>query len=237
VEYKIFGPGRQPPDDFKEDLAALFRLDDKQRDALAEWFLSADNHYPWGPELPPIIAASTLLPEQFRQTADAVRHLLYGWQRFGLQLADVERDLLLLGCGSEDMKVVLDLLKRLSSVKERVWIGALRGYQESAGLPIIDDVDIVWNARPVFGGDAYYYWAGGGDEASYNKLFGLVYLATMEIKASDSSGQKQRIAVQLTEAGLERLLVGMKRSREQLDTLKSCMEAIVPAAGILKGDR
>jgi len=72
VEYKIFGPVQPPPDDFKDDLAALCRLDDNQRDTLVEWFLSASGYDPWGAELPPVIAKSALLPEQFRQCAGRV---------------------------------------------------------------------------------------------------------------------------------------------------------------------
>lgn len=218
MEYKIFGPGQQPPDDFKGDLAALCRLDDNQRNALAEWFLSARGYDPWTPELPRAIAMSTLLPEQFRQSAILVRGLLWAWQRYSLDLADIERDFLLIGCGTEEMRVALALLERLSSIKERVWIDELKGYQELAGLPTVDDVNMVWNARPVFGG--YAYSPGDSDEATYKKLFGLVYLVTLEIKTSDTSGQKQRIAFQMTEEGFEQLLVGMKRAQEQLGILK-----------------
>ena len=164
MEYKIFGPSQQPPDDFKNDLAALCRLDDNQRNALAAWFLSAPAYNPWGPELPPTIAMSALLPEQFRQSASLVRGLLWSWQRYRLDLADFERDFLLIGCGAEEMRVALALLERLSSVKERAWIDELKGYQEVAGLPTVDDVNIVWNARPVFGGFAYS--PGDSDEAT-----------------------------------------------------------------------
>jgi hypothetical protein len=226
VEYKIFGPGRQPADDFKENLAALCRLDGNQRDALAEWFLSARSYEPWEPELPPIIAASTLLPDQFRQAANIVRDLLYAWQRYGIELTDVERDLLLLGCSAQEMRIVLALLERLYPVKERVWIDVLKGYQEVAGLPTVDDVNIVWNARPVFGADAFS-WPGDSDQTVYKRLFGLVHLAMIEINASDARGQKQRIAVQMTEASFERLLVSMKRAAEQLDTFKGCTKAFL----------
>lgn len=235
MEYKIFGPARQPPDDFKEDLAALCRLDDNQRDALAEWFLSAQSYDPWGPELPPIIAASTLLPEQFEQTASLVRDLLYAWQRYGLELADIERDLLLLGCSGEERRVAAALLERLSSVKKRAWIDVLKGYQEVTGLPNVIDVDIVWNARPIFGADANSYWPGDGDETAYKRLFGLVYLATIEITASDASGQEQRIAVQMTEEAFGRLLVSIRRASEQLDTFKDYTKAAIERTGALKG--
>jgi len=228
VEYKIFGPSQRPSDDFKGDLEAFFRLDDQQRDAIANWFLSARSYKLYTPEVPPIIAASTLLPEQFWQTADVVRQLLDSWQRYGLELLDIERDLLLLGFGQEQLGILSSLLVRLASIKERVWLDNLEGFQHLVGLPTIDDVNIVWNARPLFGGDPYYYAVDGDD--AYRRLFGLTYLATVEIITSDNYGQKQRTAIQLNEEGFERLLLAMKRASEQLGILKERTKAVVPDA-------
>ena len=75
MEYKIFGAARQPPDNFKDDLAAFCRLDEEQRSTIVEWFLSADTYDLYASHLPPIIVASTLLPKQFRQTAGVIRSL------------------------------------------------------------------------------------------------------------------------------------------------------------------
>jgi hypothetical protein len=221
VEYKIFGAARQPPDDFKEDLAAFCHLEEEQRNEIVEWFLSADSYELFAPHLPPSIAASTLLPEQFRQAAGVIRYLVNGWQGRGLELRDIERDLLLLGCDSEQINVLLVVLDRLSPIKERVWIESRREFELFTGLPTIDDVNIVWNAKPVFGGDAYYYFDGDSFEGSYDKFLGLLYLATMEISASDNSGEKQRIAVQMDERTFERFLRSMKRAGDQLKMLKS----------------
>jgi hypothetical protein len=35
MEFKIFGPDQRPPDGFKDDLAAFLRLDDRERDVIA----------------------------------------------------------------------------------------------------------------------------------------------------------------------------------------------------------
>ena len=229
MKYRIFGPVQWPPDDFKEDLAAVFRLDDKQRDAIAEWFLSTSSYELYEPSLPPIIVASTLLPEQFRQTAGVIRLLLNSWQRYGrFEFSDIERDLLLLGCGPEQLKILSNLLARLSSVKERVWVHGVEGVHQALGLPTIDDVNIFWDARPVFGAEPYQYFTDAADDASYRRFLGLTYLAIVEIITSDDYGQKQRTAIQMTEEAFKRLLMGMKRASEQLDILKGHTRAITP---------
>ena len=225
MEYKILGSGRQPRDDFKDDLVAFCRLDEEQRNTIVEWFLSSDTHELYEPHLPPIITASTLLPEQFRQAAGVIKDLLYAWQAQGLEIQDVERDLLLLGCDAEQISTFLGVLGRLSSIKEQVWVGERKRFERLVGLPTIDDVNIVWNARPAFGGDGYFYYEGDRNEASYDRFLGLVYLATMEISASDSNGNKQRIAVQLDERVFEMLSRGMKRAGDQLKVLKTCTQA------------
>ncbi|SPF47110.1 hypothetical protein SBA4_3630031 [Candidatus Sulfopaludibacter sp. SbA4] len=230
MEYKIFGPSQQPPydfDDFKDDLEAFFRLDEQQRDAIANWFLAARSYNLYEPEFPSIIAASTLLPEQFRQTADVVRHLLNSWQRYGLELQDIERDLLLLGFGQEELAILSNLLARLASIKERVWLDEVKDVQHDVGLPTIDDVNIVWDARPLFGSAAYDHYAVDGDDL-YRRFFGLTYLATVEITTADNYGQTQRTAIHLTEEDFERLLRAMKRANEQLAILKERTNAVVP---------
>ena len=236
MEYRIFGAAQRPPDDFKDDLAAFFRLDDKQRDVIADWFLSTRDYELYAPSIPPAVVASTLLPDQFRQTAGVIRQLLESWQRYSLELEDIERDLLLLGFGPEPLGILSTFLKRLSPVKERVWIEGIEGTQLNIGLPTIDDVSIVWNARPLFGGLSYHYFKADGEDP-YTAFLGLTYLATMEIITSDLYGQKERTAIQLSEEGFQRLLRGLKRAGEQLDILKERTRAVVPDAKATKNGK
>lgn len=227
MEFRIFGTDQQPPDRFKDGLEAFFGLDDQQRDVIADWFLSARSYDPYGPSLPPAVVASTLLPEQFRQSAWTIRFLLLGWHRYGLELHDIERDLLLLGVSPEQIGILSPFLARLSPAKERVSLDVEESYQHSVGLPTIDDVNIVWNARPLFGGEPYFYYAADGDDP-YTKFLGLTYLATLEIITSDHYGRKERTAIQLSEDDFQRLLRGMKRAGEQLDILKERTKTAVP---------
>ena len=229
MEYRIFGPVQRPPDDFKDDLTAFFRLDDQERDVVADWFLSTRDYELYAPSLPPAVVSSTLLPETFRQTAGVIRQLLDSWQRYGLDLQDFERDLFLMGFGQEHIKVLSLFLERLSPIKKRVWLDGIEGSQLTLGLPTIDDVNILWDARPLFGGLSYHYYTADGDDP-YTEFLGLTYVATVEIIASDYYGRKERTAIQLSEEGFQRLLRGLKRAGEQLDILKERTRAVVPDA-------
>jgi len=173
--------------------------------------------------------ASTLLPEQFRQTAGVIRQLLNNWQRYGLELQDIERDLLLLGFGPEHLSILSLFLTRLSPIKERVWLDGVEGNRSGLGLPTIDDVNILWDARPLFGGSPYYYFTADGD-TPYTRFLGLTYLATVEIISSDFYGRKQRTAIQLDEEGFQRLMRSLKRASEQLDVLKERTKTVTPDA-------
>jgi hypothetical protein len=225
MEYKIFGARQKAPGDFKDDLRAVLRLDDQQRDALADWFLSARSYELSRPSLPAAVAASTLLPDQFRQTARVIRFLLRNWQKYGLELQDIERDLLLLGFDSGDISVLSPLLARLSPAKERVWLDDVEYSERFVGLPAIADVNIVWNARPLFGGSSWHYYPADGD--NHTTFLGLTYLATVEIFTSDR-GVRQRTAIQLDEDDFQRLLRGMERAGEQLDILKERTKVVAP---------
>lgn len=227
MEYRIFGAEQRPPDDFKDDLLAFLHLDDEQRAVIAKWFLSTRSFELDAPSLPPSIAASTLLPDQFKQTAGVIRRLLDLWQRYNLVLEDIERDLLLLGFGPDDLSILSPFLVLLSPIKERVWVDIEESLQHGIGLPTIDDVNIVWNARPLFGGPTYFYCTADGD-APYTKFYGLTYMATLELISSDLYGRKQRTAIQLNEETFQRLLRGMKRAGEQLDILKEHTKTAVP---------
>jgi hypothetical protein len=97
VEYKIFGPGGRPPVDFRDQLRKFFGLDKVQRKTIAEVFLKKEFEFSLR-TVPEAVAASSLLPEQFADAIELTRFLLGSWREYDLQVADIERDLLLLGC-------------------------------------------------------------------------------------------------------------------------------------------
>jgi len=231
MDYKIFGTGRSANDEFRAELQAFCDLDQIQREALAAWFESTADFNMYTPELPPGILASTLMPEQFMKTASLIRFLLESWHRRSLQLADIERDLLLLGLDSAQLANISSLLARLSGVKERVWLDALEGTAQSVGLPTIDDANIVWDARPFFGGSSFYYFTSDADAATYKQCLGVTCMAIVEFMVSDANGKKQRIAIQMNEDTFKIFLRTVNRADDQLRSLKDFIKPLTPALG------
>lgn len=234
MEYRIFGAARSPTDEFISQLQAFCDLDDIQRQALAVWFETTSDFETYTPELPPNILASTLLPDQFRKTAAPIRFLLNAWQQQSLEIVDIERDLLLCGLNPKQIELVTVFLQRLSAVKERVWIDALEGTAQVVGLPTIDDANIVWDARAVFGGPSYYYFGADAAETTYNQCFGLTCVAIVEFMVSDTSGSKERFAVQMNETSFKNLLRAMNRADDQLKSLNALIK---PMKEVQKGSK
>ncbi len=235
MEYRIFGAGRQPHDQFVPDLQAFCELDDIQREALAVWFESTSDFDAYTPELPPGILASTLLPAQFRKTATVIGSLLNAWHQRSLQIVDIERDLLLLGFSPEHIQLVSGFLQRLSPIRERIWRDGREGDAQVYGLPTLDDVNIFWDARAVFGGPTYYYFDADADDATYKQFLGLTCMAVLEFMVSDAGGLKQRIAIQMNETVFRALLRAINRADDQLGSLKALIEPLSVAPKSVKG--
>lgn len=220
MDYKLFR-SESPGDAFITQLQAFCGLDGVQRDALAVWFESTSDFDTYTPEVPQVILASTLLPDQFRKVAAPIRFILDAWQQHSLEIADIERDLLLCGLSAEEIQLVTGFLERLAPLKKRVWIDGLEGTAQVVGLPTIDDANIVWDARAVFGGLTYYYFPRDANDATYKQCLGVTCMAIMELLVSDSNGSKERLAIQMNEATFKMFLRAMNRADEQLASLKA----------------
>jgi hypothetical protein len=216
VEYKIFGPGGSPPEDFHQDLEAVETLDDPQRDAIAEWFLTTKSYDPYASPLPANIIASTLVPDAFQDAVESLSHLLWAWEEYGLELNDIERDLLLLGVDSDSLRGMILLLGRLSTVKGKVWGWSYALAQLVEGLPTIDAVNFICEARAVFGG----YATNEPVSDSYRRFLGIMPIVIMELISSDNHENQQRLAVQLSKEKFEWLRNSIERAHEQLSIMK-----------------
>jgi hypothetical protein len=133
----------------------------------------------------------------------------------------------MLGCDEAQLSVLVNFLELLSGVKERVWARQRERVERFLGLPTIDNVNIVWSARPVFGDDACRYDEIDREDDSHKRFIGLTYLAVLEMISPDFYGQKQRTAIQFTEDQFQRLLRGMKRASDQLGILKEQTKSIM----------
>lgn len=233
MEYRIFGPGRGPTDDLAQELQAFCDLDDVQRESLAVWFETSSDFDTYAPELPPVILNSSLLPEQFRKTASPIRSLLNAWHERSLKLADIERDLLLLGLNQDQVELVSAFLKRLAPRKERVWADGWEGSAQLFGLPTLDDANILWDARAVFGGFAYSRDV--EEQDAHQQFLGLTCMAVVELMVSDMAGSRQRLAFQINEAVFKNFLRSFRRADEQLGILKAEIEPMTVVSRAGKG--
>lgn len=220
MEYKIFGPGEIPPEEFRGQVSDFLKLDDAQRNTIAEAFLQRDFD-PFSSTLPPIAVASSLLPEQFGRAVQLIRNLLGSWQDYGLALTDIERDLVLLGYAQPEIETITSFLSRLTHVRGRVRESQNLRMQQLDGLPTIDNMNLICDARAVFGGFPL-----GSERApdSYKSLLSLTPIVIMEIISSDNYGQRQRAAFQMTEEEFEGLRRMIARAHEQLAILKERIE-------------
>ena len=221
MEYMIFGSGGTPSGEIRDQLNEFFKLDDAQRKTIKDEFLKDDFEYSWRKPLPESVAASSLLPEQFTEAVELIRSLLYAWREYNLQVADIERDLLLLGCSERDIEILVDFLTTLSGLKDIVWTRRLKSIQQLDGLPTIDNLNIICDARAVFGG-----FPEGAERVSpsYRTLLNLEPMAIMEIISSDSYGNRQRTAVQMSEEQFEAFQRIVSRAQEQFAILKKRIE-------------
>jgi hypothetical protein len=226
LEYKIFGPGGTPGENIREQLKTLLQMDEAQRNTIIELFLRGEDD-PWGRNIPRAVAASSMLPEQFSEAAGLIRSFLYAWREFNLQLSDIEGDLLLLGCTDAEIKIAIDLFDRLSVVRDQVWARNISSVQELDGLPTIDNINIICDARAVFGG-----FPDGAETAtdSYKTFLGLKPLVIMEIISSDNYGRERRMAVQMNEESFEWFRKTIAKAQEQFAILKERIGSSFPQA-------
>jgi hypothetical protein len=226
VEYKIFGPGGTPSDEFREQLETFAKLDEAQRRTMADIFLDR-NFDPYDSTVPSAVAASSLLPEQFSEASDLVGFLLSSWREYDLQLSDIERDLLLLGCSQPEIETMISFLNTLSPIRESVWAKKYMRIQRLDGLPTMDNLNVICEARAVFGG---FPEGTERQDKSYKTLLGLVPIVILEIISSDNYGRRQRTAVQMTEDQFERFRKILAQAQEQLTILKKRIETNNPAS-------
>jgi hypothetical protein len=150
VVFKLFGPGGSPSNHFQRDLKALLELDDEVWGTLADWFLTTTDFD--SERASPAIAASALLPEQFSHSADVLKYILESWYMYGLQLPEIQRDLLLLNCPRDRIERLGALLERLRPVRDRVYREYMRFDHENAVLPTLEDVSGRLRFAPRFRG-------------------------------------------------------------------------------------
>jgi hypothetical protein len=224
MELRIFGPGGTAEGQFEKDLKTLFAVDPKGWELLANWFITTDSLDPENALSSPAIIASTLVPEQFTASVNAVKYLLEAWYLYGLELADIQRDLMVLGYPADQVERLGGLLRQLERVKQTVYAEFMRFEHENAVLPMLEDIDVVCDVRPIF--EDYAYPIPEKARVSHTRLLGFSYMVLMELVAKDFEGRSHKLSFQMTEGTLADFKAALQRTTDQLDTLKKRTRAL-----------
>jgi hypothetical protein len=219
MELRVLGADG-PPDDFADNVKTLLAADQPAWETLAKWFLTTDSFDVDAAVGSPVIAASSLLPGQYRKCAGGLEYLLEAWYVSGLQLSDLQHDLLVIGLSANQVDRLSTLLQRLEPVKARVYTELMRFEHENAVLPTLEDIDVVCDMRPIFE-DYVYHPTPEKRAVSHKKLLGFSYMVLMELLTEDIEGKTQKMSCQMTEDILGDFQAALRRAAEQLDILKA----------------
>jgi hypothetical protein len=164
------------------------------------------------------ISAETGIEFQFLYTTvPVVRYLLSAWRRAGFTLEQVLADLSASGVSAERVERARLLLAPLEAAKDRYFEKSLKDRAETVGGPTVDDLDLIWDVRPIFGSSTY---PPESDEEDGAEWVGLTYVLLMEISASRRDGQQESTTLQLSEREFDQFEKALERARKQLDVLK-----------------
>lgn len=219
MELRVLGVDG-PPDDFADNIKTLLSVDQPAWEILAKWFLTTDSFDVDKAIASPVVAGSSLLPSQYRKCAGALEYLLEAWHASGLQLSDLQHDLLVWGLSTDEVDRLSALLHRLEPVKPLVYGEFMRFEHENAVLPTLEDVDVVCDMRPVFE-DYVYHPIPEKRAVSHSKLLGFSYMVLIELLTEDIEGKTHKMSFQMTEDTLADFQAALRRAAEQLDILKA----------------
>jgi hypothetical protein len=224
MEFKLFGPGGYPSSRFKAGLSGLFALDDAAWDTLANWFLTAETLDVNKGLSSPTIVAGSIRPEEFEEAAEVVLYMLQAWHAQGLQINELQRDLMLLGYHREQIERLTALLNRVSKIKVDAHQHLMREYHETATVPMLQDIDLICDIRPIF--EHYNYPPEESGKLSHTKLLGFSCVVLAELEAVDRNGKAHTFSFQMTEERLIQLQNALKSVAEQMDILKTKTNAM-----------
>jgi hypothetical protein len=218
VATKVFGSGGIE-EQARKDIDELLSLPQKAVDYIARWIIESKNPIPftWS-DIQQIVEGTSLEPRVVDRVLILLRHLLSNWRIYGLTLDEIKGDLSAFGYTQEQVNRLGDLLAQLQDAKERVYRAGLKRSFEITAVPTIDDVNIVWDLRPVFEEFAYETEPRNN---SYENLVTNTYVLLFEILASREDGDnKESATFQLSEDDFERLFRAFEKARRQLEVIK-----------------
>jgi hypothetical protein len=201
-------------------LEFLVRLPESDLKVVEDWFATTKRFtsLEWS-DYADAVSKTELDVDQFEQCVSILVYILSRSVAEGLKLEDIIHDFEELGFDPDLRPTLQRILEGLLPIGPKVHADRLQRFYEQAGLPTVDDVNIVCDLRPVFADLAYQAPPLG---ARYSEVVGFTHVVIMEITTSgaESYDPVQKISFQLSEREFERLSEGFDRAKKQLSVLK-----------------
>lgn len=152
---RIFGSGGIE-DQARKDIDQLLSLQQKDIDHIARWIVESKDPIPltWS-DVEQLTEGTSLEPRVVDRVLVLLRSFLTNWRTYGLTLEDIKADLASFGYNKEQVDRVGAVLGQIENAKERVYRAGAKRTFELTALPTIDDINVVWDLRPVFEEFAY----------------------------------------------------------------------------------
>jgi len=215
---KLFGGGRATSSQFADDLRLLLNLDSQKRAGFARLFQDMPNLYPNSTaDLAPLASELQMDRNELGRMIAMTRFVLHRWSISDLSEADLRTDFLETKFEESESEVLVEFFRSVAGTRDKVRRAALKRAYEQLGLPTVDDINLVWDIRPMFE-EAAYTLSPKANE--YETLVGKAYVLLFEVSASRTDGLKESKTFQLTEDDFERLFIAFQRVRRQLEIVK-----------------
>jgi len=217
LKTKLFGSGGIE-DGLKKDLGILLETPDEDLGRIATWLLETPRPIPltWS-DIAELVEGTSLDPRTANRVLVVLRYLLTNWRTYDLTLDEIQSDLKAVGYSDPEVAKVTGFLSKLKDARERVFKSAVRRTFETRGAPTIDDVNLMWDVRPMFQGPAYDVEPQG---KAFENLVGHTHLLILEITGSSQNGIQESRTYQLSEDDFDRFCLAFERAKKQLEIVK-----------------
>jgi hypothetical protein len=202
----------------REDLDLLLSLEDRKLERFVDWFSKSTRLFPvnWS-EIDDLVDGTSLDPQSANRVLAVLRFLLINWKAYELSLDEISTDLESAGYKPEQIRKAVNFLKTVEGIRDRVYVTSLRRSYEVYGPPTIDDVNLMWDVRPVFQAPIYDT---DPDAKGYDKLVSHTNVLILEIVSSAEKGIQKSSVFQLSEDDFARLSDAFDKAKNQLEIVK-----------------
>jgi hypothetical protein len=204
-------------DSLKNDLDLLLGLTDQQRTAIVSWLRKNGGHsqLSWA-ELNSLSHTLGLDSGEVARAVFFAKFVLSNWESSNLGIEELEADFKSLKVNESDLPKAAAFFSELSDTRKDVQAGYLEAIYEKLGLPTIDDINLLWDIRPVFKEFAYSQ----NENDDYAKLLRHSFILIVEIISTRTDGNNETAAYQFSVAEFENFVQGIKRAQDQLGALQ-----------------